>query len=83
MSTGTWTVVGYFYDNGAAFADWAEAPTAFDAMVRVAQERSSDELVIVGAIRGRHDMDLPSEDGFSTAFAVDMAQQEEDAEGGE
>lgn len=69
----TWTVVGYYDGDGNAFAAHAEADDAFEAMAVTASRYEHEDLVIVGAVPGKHQLVTPGDDSGSTAYAVDMA----------
>lgn len=75
----TWTVVGVFEDNGTTYSNWYDADDEHAAMAACAAE-CSGELLIIGAIEGRHDLMPPCEDSGKSAYAVDLQEDDEDDE---
>ncbi len=64
-----YTVIGYYDETGQTYIDTVEAEEAFQAM-RIIAERRLDDLILVGAIEGDHEMIDPAESG--TCFACDF-----------
>lgn len=74
----TYTVIG-LYDNGQAYASHFEAEDPNDAMRAAADDTSGDdELQILGAIVGAHDMTAACNNSGNAACASDLITQEEE-----
>jgi hypothetical protein len=77
-----YTVIGYRESNGESLAYHISATTPWEAMAQAAAGFGDDEsgdVVIVGAVRGYHDLIPPCESG-NTAFACDMPMEDEESE---
>jgi hypothetical protein len=68
-----WTVIGFYDDNGQAFAEHVEATDQFAAMGRIGKRLADSELVIVGAVAGEHELHPPGDDNDKIATATDLA----------
>lgn len=67
------TVIGFYEGEYQAFADHIEASDEFHAMGLIGAQHTEDDLVIVGAIPGAHQLLTPGDDNESIASAADMA----------
>jgi hypothetical protein len=74
----TWTVIGFYDNDGQSWAQHVEATDPHEAM-RFVSLGQYPELVIVGAVPGKHMIVPPCEDSGKTAFAGDLARDEEGA----
>lgn len=76
-----YTVLGVYNDNGQTYSCLCEnAEDAYDAMRMVASgPELSEDLCIIGAIEGDHDLITPGCDNGFSAFIGDLTGEEEDA----
>ena len=73
MANQGWTVIGYYDLEDQAFADYVMAPDQFQAMAKIGKKFAETDLIIVGAIKGSHDLYCMSEDNGMTVYANDAA----------
>lgn len=69
--TYSWTVIGYYEDNGEAYSNMVVAENSLMAAARAANGLLHDNLIIVGVIKGHHLLETVSEGGL-TVFAEDL-----------
>ncbi len=70
----TYTVIGHYETTGQAFAEHVTAPNPYEAMKHVANNplNAPGDLLIVGAIEGKHYLTVACEETGNCAFAIDL-----------
>ena len=68
-----YTVMGIYENTGEAFAEHVSAEDVYGAMREVANGPDcADDLCIIGAIEGHHDLHTPGDDNMASAYATDL-----------
>lgn len=66
------TVLGSFDNSNEAYAEHVEASDAWQAMAKVGKTAPGD-LVLIGAIQGKHLLVTPGDDNKVVCYADEMA----------